>query len=278
MKDKDGTVIYVGKAKHLKQRVRTYFQKNQQHSKKVQRLIFNIADFEVCEVDTELDALLLECSLIQRYHPLYNHQMNNSQNYCFITLTKTGFTTATQSTPDSFGPFRQYKKVPQSCQILSELYQMPWLNSITRLKLASQNPQMCERTIELRLAELKAFFTTDTPIYKQRIDEWLQHLIEEEAFEQAALVHQQARELDRFYTQAHKIKQFIHSQQQHFALPMPNNQLKHYQLSFGQIVHTSVLPSDKDYQPTNQIAQPLTLDKKMLDPALITLSYIEKNI
>ncbi|HFN3178192.1 TPA: GIY-YIG nuclease family protein, partial [Enterococcus faecium] len=59
MKDRDGKVIYVGKAKRLKNRVSSYFHQNKQHSKKVLRMIHHITDFDFVVVDTELDALLL---------------------------------------------------------------------------------------------------------------------------------------------------------------------------------------------------------------------------
>ncbi|HJE16160.1 MAG TPA: GIY-YIG nuclease family protein, partial [Enterococcus casseliflavus] len=84
MKDQHNEVLYVGKAKSLKKRVVSYFRKNQQHANKVLRLVYNVVDFETIETDTELDALLLECRLIQAFHPIYNRQMNHSANYCFV--------------------------------------------------------------------------------------------------------------------------------------------------------------------------------------------------
>lgn len=92
MKDQHNEVLYVGKAKSLKQRVVSYFRKNQQHANKVLRLVYNVVDFETIETDTELDALLLECRLIQAFHPIYNRQMNHSANYCFVDLTNHSFT------------------------------------------------------------------------------------------------------------------------------------------------------------------------------------------
>lgn len=92
MKDQHNEVLYVGKAKSLKQRVVSYFRKNQQHANKVLRLVYNVVDFETIETDTELDALLLECRLIQAFHPIYNRQMNHSANYCFVVLTNHTFT------------------------------------------------------------------------------------------------------------------------------------------------------------------------------------------
>ena len=67
----EGTIIYVGKAKNLKKRVSSYFNK-EQHHRKVQALVANIADIQYTVVDTETDALLLENNLIKQYQPKYN--------------------------------------------------------------------------------------------------------------------------------------------------------------------------------------------------------------
>ncbi|WP_233499039.1 GIY-YIG nuclease family protein [Enterococcus sp. CR-Ec1] len=109
MKDQHNEVLYVGKAKSLKQRVVSYFRKNQQHANKVLRLVYNVVDFETIETDTELDALLLECRLIQAFHPIYNRQMNHSANYCFVDLTNHSFTITQTPQIGSYGPFRQTK-------------------------------------------------------------------------------------------------------------------------------------------------------------------------
>ena len=72
MKNTHGDIIYVGKAKNLKQRVNSYFIQNRQHSRKVLEMIRWIDDFDYETVDTEFDALLLECHLIHQIRPRYN--------------------------------------------------------------------------------------------------------------------------------------------------------------------------------------------------------------
>lgn len=66
MKNSDGKIIYVGKAINLKKRVRQYFQKSVSHSQKVKAMVKNIAFFEYVITDNELEALILECSLIKK--------------------------------------------------------------------------------------------------------------------------------------------------------------------------------------------------------------------
>ena len=72
MHNKDNRVIYVGKAKVLKNRVRQYFQKNASHSAKVRAMVSNVAYFEYIVTDSEIEALALECTLIKKYSPKYN--------------------------------------------------------------------------------------------------------------------------------------------------------------------------------------------------------------
>lgn len=158
MKDQHNEVLYVGKAKSLKQRVVSYFRKNQQHANKVLRLVYNVVDFETIETDTELDALLLECRLIQAFHPIYNRQMNHSANYCFVDLTNHTFTITQTPQIGSYGPFRQTKKLPMLFQLLSETFQLPTVNELTLLTLRKQLPQMDAYPLEEKWREIGCFF------------------------------------------------------------------------------------------------------------------------
>ncbi len=86
MHDKDGTEIYVGKAKNLKRRVSSYFLKKERQSKD-KALVENIEDFEYVETDSELEAFLLESRLIKDLQPRYNVMLKNNDLYPFIEVT-----------------------------------------------------------------------------------------------------------------------------------------------------------------------------------------------
>jgi excinuclease ABC subunit C len=86
-KDKDGTIIYVGKAINLRNRVRSYFQKSANHSPKTRRLVENIVDMEWIVTDTELEALILECNLIKKHRPKYNIRLRDDKHYPYLQLT-----------------------------------------------------------------------------------------------------------------------------------------------------------------------------------------------
>ena len=87
MKDKFDNIIYVGKAKILKNRVRQYFQSSKNHSSKVKSMVKNIYKFEYIITDSELEALILECNLIKKYKPKYNVLLRDDKTYPYIKVT-----------------------------------------------------------------------------------------------------------------------------------------------------------------------------------------------
>jgi len=87
MKDKNEHIIYVGKAKNLKNRVRQYFQKSSNHTNKIKRMVSLIYSFEYIVTDSELEALILECNLIKKYWPKYNTMLKDDKSYPYIKVT-----------------------------------------------------------------------------------------------------------------------------------------------------------------------------------------------
>lgn len=86
MKDSNGYIIYVGKAKSLKKRVQSYFQKSNAHPQKIKKLIANLSDFDYILTDTEFEAFMLECKLIREIKPLFNKKMKSPQSYSYIVV------------------------------------------------------------------------------------------------------------------------------------------------------------------------------------------------
>ena len=85
MKDRDGTIIYVGKAVNLKNRVRSYF-RDTAHTPKVAAMISHIDDFEILLCETNLEALILECNLIKRHRPYYNILLKDDKHYPYLKV------------------------------------------------------------------------------------------------------------------------------------------------------------------------------------------------
>src|SRR3990167_6870873 len=88
MKDKTGVVLYVGKAKNLRKRVASYPRAT---DTKTIDLVSHIHDIEIIVTDTEVEALILEAQLIQKYHPKYNIDLQVSGRYAFIKVTKESY-------------------------------------------------------------------------------------------------------------------------------------------------------------------------------------------
>ena len=87
MRNHLGEVIYVGKAKILKNRVRQYFQNSKNHAEKVKAMVKNISEFEYIVTDSEMEALILECNFIKKYSPRYNILLKDDKHYPFIKIT-----------------------------------------------------------------------------------------------------------------------------------------------------------------------------------------------
>lgn len=87
MHDKDGKVIYVGKAVVLKNRVRSYFRNLASHTPKVRAMVAKIADIETIVTSSEAEALILECNLIKKYRPRYNIMLKDDKSYPYLKVT-----------------------------------------------------------------------------------------------------------------------------------------------------------------------------------------------
>lgn len=283
MKDKHGSVIYVGKAKQLKKRVSSYFQQNKQHSNKVLRMIHTIVDFDFVVVDTELDALLLECELIQHYHPIYNRQMNYFTNYNYLQLTDTGFVLSDDPTSQSFGPFRSYKKMPTILRILEETYQMPWLKEISLLALRTQLPTISQLSFQQKKREIQGLLQGKNKKILSYLKQRQEHFIELLNFERASNIQNEIELMTSFIRQIRNQKTFLQTSRLTLALPVAANpQLtKYYLISYGQLITTSKMASDilPDFRFTagsDTLAKKQQLTKVEVDPVQILLSYQRK--
>ncbi len=87
MKNKKGEIIYIGKAKALKNRVSQYFGSQNNHGIKVRRMVENVDDFDYILTDSEFEALVLECSLIKQHSPKYNILLKDDKGYYYIKIT-----------------------------------------------------------------------------------------------------------------------------------------------------------------------------------------------
>lgn len=129
MKNSLGEVIYVGKAKILKNRVKSYFQNSKNHSEKVRVMVKHIAEFEYIVTDSEMEALILECNLIKKYSPRYNILLKDDKFYPFIKITINDdfprvFVTRNYSKDGSkyFGPYTNGTAVYETISLINKIF------------------------------------------------------------------------------------------------------------------------------------------------------------
>ncbi len=87
MRDKGGNIIYIGKAKNLRNRVTSYFRENPDHTPKVAKMVSHVYDYDFIVTDSEYEALVLECSMIKQHMPKYNILLKDDKGYCYIKIS-----------------------------------------------------------------------------------------------------------------------------------------------------------------------------------------------
>lgn len=128
MKDESNKVIYVGKAKNLKRRVSSYF--NREHTGKTKALVENIKDFEYIVTESEVESLLLEINLIKKYSPKYNILLKDNKSYPYIEITNETYPRLIISRPRKikghkgklFGPYPNANAARKTVQLLNRIY------------------------------------------------------------------------------------------------------------------------------------------------------------
>ena len=133
MKDKKGEIIYIGKAKNLKNRVSQYFQPNNpSHTEKVRRMVENVEDFDYIVVGSEFEALVLECSLIKQNAPKYNILLKDDKGYHYIRVEKGPYPRITAQKQlikddgaDYLGPYTSSYSVTQTVDEVNKIFGLP---------------------------------------------------------------------------------------------------------------------------------------------------------
>lgn len=126
MKDAYGTIIYVGKAKNLKNRVRSYFSGS--HDAKTQRLVLDIADFEYIITSSNLEALILEMNLIKKHDPKYNVMLRDDKSYPYLKITRERHPRliitrkVKKNSGKYFGPYPNVTAATETKKLLDRLY------------------------------------------------------------------------------------------------------------------------------------------------------------
>lgn len=136
MHDKSDNIIYIGKAKLLKNRVSQYFGSPTNHSDKVRQMVSNVEYFEYIVCDSEFEALILECSLIKQHKPKYNILLKDDKGYHYIKVTKSPWPKITSAMQldndeaDYLGPYNSAWVVKQTVNEASKIFKLPKCNKV----------------------------------------------------------------------------------------------------------------------------------------------------
>lgn len=206
MKDEHNDIIYIGKAKALKNRVSQYFGSDARHEEKVRRMVEHVDHFEYIVTDSEFEALVLECSLIKQYTPKYNILLKDDKGYHYIRISPPPFpriAEAKQKLDDGaryLGPYVSSFAVKEAVDEANKVFQLPTctrpftkgrrerpcLNHHIQQCCAPCSGRVSEAEYEERLSQALEFLTQGSA----RMLETLQDRMEEAAanleFEKAA--------------------------------------------------------------------------------------------
>ena len=147
MKDINGKIIYVGKAKNLKNRVRSYFKSS--HDGKVAAMVSQVADFDFIVTSTDKEAFLLEITLIQKYQPYYNIKLKKGTGYPYIKITHerdpkieiTG--TIRKDGGYYFGPYPNVYAAQETMHFIQKVYPLRRCNGYQVLVLSHGSVSGC---------------------------------------------------------------------------------------------------------------------------------------
>lgn len=174
--DKEGTIIYVGKAKNLKKRVSSYFNKNHEYGK-TRVLVKKITRIEHIVVDTETDALLLENNLIKKYQPRYNVLLKDDKSYPWICIKKERFPRVFSTRrvikdgSEYFGPYTSVKTIKSIFYLIEEIFSIRvydydvgrkksnydnYVGSLEHQIRSLKNPSKKEQTEEEYMEDIKS--------------------------------------------------------------------------------------------------------------------------
>lgn len=211
-KNDKGKIIYIGKAKNLRNRVRSYFQHGRPRDAKTNALVRHISDFEVIVTDSEAEALVLENTLIKKHKPKYNILLKDDKSYPYVRVTNEEYPrifytrTLVRDGSKYFGPFTEVGQLKRLMRMLRTMYQLRSCDfNITQETIEKKKHKLCldyqikkcagpcEGLIEkeaymYRIKQCISIINGKTSQVEKELKEEMMRLSEEMEFEEAARV------------------------------------------------------------------------------------------
>jgi excinuclease ABC subunit C len=149
-KDAEGTVLYVGKAKNLRNRVRQYFQKSRSLGTRIDQMLSKATDLEVIVTDSEVEALILEATLIKKFKPRYNVSLKDDKSYPYIVITNEPFPRVFitrrihRDGSRYFGPYTDVKNVRSALKAIRDIFMIRSCNfAMDEASIAKKKFKVC---------------------------------------------------------------------------------------------------------------------------------------
>lgn len=224
--DSEGKIIYVGKAKNLKKRVSSYFNKEQHENGKTQVLVRKIVDIKYIIVDTEIDALLLENNLIKKYQPRYNVMLKDDKTYPWICIKNERFPRVFQTrnlVKDGsvyFGPYASVKVMYTVLDLIKQLYPLRNCNfNLSEDNIKGGKFKVCleyhignckapcigkesEEEYNRKISDIKDIVKGNINTVARHLKELLQQHIEKLEFEKAQIIKEKIDQLEKFQSKS----------------------------------------------------------------------------
>ena len=146
MKNKSGKIIYIGKAKALKNRVSQYFGSQNNHGTKVRKMVENVSDFDYILTDSEFEALVLECSLIKQNMPKYNILLKDDKGYSYIKIKPNPWGNIyacfrkDDKNAEYIGPYTGNFSVTQAVEQAKEIFKLPTCSKVFPRDIKKSRP------------------------------------------------------------------------------------------------------------------------------------------
>ncbi|MDY0344894.1 MAG: excinuclease ABC subunit UvrC [Lentimicrobium sp.] len=224
--NKEGVVIYIGKAKNLKKRVLSYFNKDLSHSGKIRVLVSKIADIRWIVVDSESDALLLENNLIKEYLPRYNVMLKDDKSFPWICIKNERFprvfTTRNiiKDGSEYFGPYASVKMMHMLLDLIRQLYPLRNCNlNLSKVNIDGGKFKVCleyhignclgpcegrqsEEDYMETIRNIRSIIKGNIGMVKSQLVELMKQYSADFQFEKAQLVKEKIELLDRYQSKS----------------------------------------------------------------------------
>lgn len=224
--DSEGKILYVGKAKNLKKRVASYFNKDQYENGKTQVLVKKIADIKYIVVDTEIDALLLENSFIKKYQPRYNVMLKDDKTYPWICIKNERFPRVfstrvlVKDGSAYFGPYASVRVMNTVLDLIKQLYKLRNCNfNLSEENISANKFKVCleyhignckapcigkeaEEEYNRGIAEIKEIIKGNINTVSKHLKALLQQHVEKMEFEKAHLIKEKIDLLEKFQSKS----------------------------------------------------------------------------